>query len=646
MENRQEMEAELRSLCQRVAELLQDDPQEAGRQRLLALFDAMFEGIQIVDFEYRLVYLNDAATRHTGTASREGAPKPLSEIFPGIERTEMFEHLKACMQNRHHAKLPGCFYYPNHEQRWLELSFTPIPAGVLILSVDVTAQKLAQEDMAATLDCLAEGLLTTDLQGRITRMNPAAERLTGWSAGEAQGLALDELIRLCNPTSGLPIEEPFNKLLTENHHLGIAEQVILAKRDGDECPIEYSTAPLSANGGEVRGVVVALRDMTEESRLNSLLQQAQKMEAVGRLAGGIAHDFNNYLMMITGYCQLVRERLGDGHAASEDLEQIAEAAHKAATLTAQLLAFSRQKVLRPEVLNVNEIIRDIEKMLKRLIGEDIRFNTCLDSSLHSVEFDPGQIEQIVVNLAVNARDAMPNGGHLTIETKNVSLDHDYVELHGDARVGPHVMISVTDDGEGMPPEVRDKIFDPFFTTKGSGKGTGLGLSTVYGIVKQSGGNIWVYSEVEHGTTFKIYLPSVDTDAVATPRDSAGDSEGAAETILVVEDEPGLRALLSRMLESSGYHVLLAESPDDAIRLCEDFSGEIDMLLTDVVMPVMDGVTLSGLAAKLRPDMKIVYMSGYSDMAVAQKGDLESGSGFIEKPVAKDVLLAKIREFFS
>lgn len=390
----------------------------------------------------------------------------------------------------------------------------------------------------------------------------------------------------------------------------------------------------------------AQKEMANRQRLEEELRQSQKMEAVGRLAGGVAHDFNNLLTVITGYSDLILSMASPDFEFREQLEEIHNASDRAGSLTRQLLAFSRRQVLKAEVLDLNEVVDRMNKLLKRLIGEDIDLATRLRPDLHPVEFDPGQIEQIVMNLAVNARDAMPNGGRLTIETANVELDEEYARQHPDSHAGPHVMIAITDSGSGMTPEVKARIFDPFFTTKALGQGTGLGLSTVYGIVKQSGGNIWVYSEVGHGTTFKIYLPSAEGRAIPARRMTEPDALRGTETLLIVEDDAAVRGLLRRVLRQAGYTVLDTGDPEEALKICREYSGEIALLLTDVIMPKMGGREFAEKARILRPDMRTVYMSGYTDDAIVHHGVLEPGTAFIEKPISPEVLLAKTRGFLA
>jgi signal transduction histidine kinase/CheY-like chemotaxis protein len=382
----------------------------------------------------------------------------------------------------------------------------------------------------------------------------------------------------------------------------------------------------------------------ERTKLETQLSQTQKLEAIGRLAAGVAHDFNNLLTVIRGRNQLVLRRLPPADPLCRDLELIEKTCDRAASVVEQLLAFSRKQVLRPTVLNLNVVVAGMLDMLRRLIGEDIELAFVAAPKLGRVRADVGRLEQVIVNLAVNARDAMPDGGRLTIETANVDLDEEYAGRHVSVRPGAYVRLSVSDTGVGMEEKVRVHLFDPFFTTKQVGKGSGLGLATVYGIVKQSGGNIWVYSEVGHGATFKIYLPQVQESAdTPAERRAAKPTRGGAETVLLVEDEDEVRDLTREVLEGLGYTVLEARLPGEAVRISEQHLGPIHLLLTDVVMPELNGRQLARRLTSGRADMKVLYMSGYTDDAIARHGVLEPGTRFLEKPFSREMVADKIRE---
>jgi CheY-like chemotaxis protein len=367
------------------------------------------------------------------------------------------------------------------------------------------------------------------------------------------------------------------------------------------------------------------------------------MEAVGQLAGGVAHDFNNLLGVITGYGDMLARDLGPQHPAQRRVEQIRKAAERAVSLTRQLLAFSRKQVLEPKVLDLSAVVADLEKMLRRLIGENVHIVTAFGRDLGRVRADPGQIEQVIVNLAVNARDAMPGGGKLIIETANADLDWRYARKHVDVEPGLYVLLAVTDTGLGMDAVTAARIFEPFFTTKEEGRGTGLGLSTVYGIVKQSGGHINVYSEPGRGTTFKIYLPRVDEVATSAPSASLPSAPpSGSETVLLVEDADALRVMIGEVLGDAGYTVLEASNPLDALKRAEDHVGPLHLAITDVIMPGMSGPDLAARLEAVRPGLRLVYMSGYTDEAIGHHGVLEEGTHFLQKPFTADALLRKLR----
>jgi len=387
-----------------------------------------------------------------------------------------------------------------------------------------------------------------------------------------------------------------------------------------------------------------VRLLNLEREKEEQLRQSQKMEAVGKLAGGIAHDFNNLLTAINGYSELTMRKLRPEDPLRRNIEEIKKAGDRAAGLTRQLLAFSRKQVLQPKVFDLNTVVAELEKMLHRLIGEDIQLKTALHANLGSIKADPGQIEQVIMNLVVNARDAMPHGGKLTVETLNINLDEEYAAHHVAVKSGSYVMLSVSDTGCGMDEETQARIFEPFYTTKEQGKGTGLGLSTVYGIIKQSGGNIWVYSEVGQGTTFKIYLPRTASGAPEYKRSTEPErSLRGSETILLAEDDEMVRNLVRTVLGTYGYQILEAVNGAAALSICEDSAEPIHLLLTDVVMPEMSGRDLANRFNHLRPDSKVLYMSGYTDESIVHHGVLDADAYFIQKPFAPDSLARKVRE---
>ncbi len=416
------------------------------------------------------------------------------------------------------------------------------------------------------------------------------------------------------------------------------------KKDGVSTSLRLSGRAIRAERNTIFFELFA-EDVTERYSLEQQLRQSQKMEAVGRLAGGIAHDFNNLLMVISGYSEFLLEKIGDNPDLRPPAQEIAKAANRATALTRQLLAFSRKQMLMPRVLDLNDLVSENLKMLTRVIGEDIDLVMAPATDLGAVKADPGQIEQVIMNLAVNARDAMPQGGKLTIETANVTLDESYARFHASAAPGEYIMLAISDSGVGMDAETQSHVFEPFFSTKGA-KGTGLGLSTVYGIIKQSGGFIWVYSEPAKGTTFKIYLPRAVADReheVAQPALPAQKINEGYETVLVVEDEPNLRRLTSDYLRNQGYTVIEAPEGDAAIRVSESYPDFIHLLLTDVIMPGMNGRELAVRISKDRPQVRVLYMSGYTENAIGHNGTLDAGITLLQKPFTLPDLKAKVRE---
>lgn len=505
------------------------------------------------------------------------------------------------------------------------------------------------------LDAAGEGIFGVDLQGNITFVNPAAARTIGWTRAELVGQFHHDLLRPAEGDQSPPAwEQSFVHAVLRDGQTRYLEDGRFSRRDGSNFPVRCTCAPIREQDAIV-GAVVTYRDVSEMKQTEEALRrseeqfrQAQKMEAIGQLAGGVAHDFNNLLTIINGYSDLLLNGiLGPQDAAREAVDEIRKASQRASTLTRQLLAFSRRQVLAPQVLVLNSIVQDMDKMLRRLIGEDIQLTTGLAADLGTVKADPGQIEQVLLNLAVNARDAMPQGGRITIETANVLLDETYAASHPEVRPGSFVMLAVTDTGCGMDAATQVRIFEPFFTTKGAGKGTGLGLATVYGIVKQSGGSIYVYSEAGRGTSFKIYLPRVEEAVAAPVRPAAAPTPqtraGGQETLLVVEDDDAVRALTRTVLRGKSYNVIEAIDADEALRWVEEHSEPIHLLVTDVVMPGMSGRALAERLTELRPELKVLYVSGYTDDAVVRHGLLEAEIAFLQKPFTPDALARKVRE---
>jgi two-component system cell cycle sensor histidine kinase/response regulator CckA len=477
--------------------------------------------------------------------------------------------------------------------------------------------------------------IATVADGRYLDVNESFLRVTGYRREEVIGRTSLEIGFWNRP------EDRANLIETLEKNGSVRDSEISFRTKSGEQRTGLDSAEIIDVAGQ-KCMFAIFKDITEHKILEKQLRQAAKMEAIGQLTGGIAHDFNNLLGVIIGYCEILEDQLPPKLSLRKDCEQIKRAGERAAALTRQLLAFSRQQVLEPRIIDLNATVLEMQRMLRRLISEDIDLKTALDSSLGSVKADRGQIEQVIMNLVVNARDAMPQGGILTIETANVELDEGYDGRHPQQRPGPYVLLSVSDTGIGMDAETQARIFDPFFTTKELGKGTGLGLSTVYGVVRQSGGHIWVYSELRHGTTFKIYFPRVDKAATAEKR-SAGVTGAlrGTETILLVEDEEPLRVLTRRFLMENGYTVLNAEHPEKAIQIAQEYTGPIHLLLTDIVMPGMNGRTLVERLAQIRPRLKIIYMSGYSGFT--HRDLIDSEGNLLPKPFTRESLLRKLHE---
>src|SRR3989442_1702908 len=473
---------------------------------------------------------------------------------------------------------------------------------------------------------------------RIAECNDAMARMYGYH--EAQDLVGTRLADL-HDVGDAANREQIRSFIRAGYRLSDSETREKA-RDGRPRVFLNNVVGFVEEGRLVR-VWGTQRDVSEQRHLEEQFRQAQKMEAVGQLAGGIAHDFNNLLTAILGNTQLLLRDLPPGDAKRGDVEEIRKASERAASLTRQLLAYSRRQMLQPEVLDLNGVVAEMDRMLRRLIGEHIALVTVLAPELGRVRADPNQLEQVIVNLAVNARDAMPDGGKLTIETANVELDATYAQAHLGSVPGSYAMVAVTDTGVGMDATVRAHLFEPFFTTKEVGKGTGLGLATVYGIVKQSDGYISVYSEVGRGTSFKIYLPRIDTPAPIQASPAKDRPDRGTETILVVDDEPAVLSLSRRALDAQGYVVLTASDASDAMRVVERHGGTIHLLLTDVVMPGLSGRELADRLATRRPGIRVLYMSGYPGDAVVQPGPLPHGSAFLQKPFSPDGLARKVRD---
>jgi len=610
-----------------------------SEQRYRIVAETASDAIVTIDAAGDILFVNRSAEAIFGYSTPEMMGCNLALLLPGYS----FEKNREVTQPR---EFPG--QHKDGHQIALEVSFGEFAQGNRTLATgvlrDISRRKQAEEDLRRaneTLRALIEAtplaIVAIDAQEKVSKWNSAAEKMFGWNESEVLGKPLPfiDIGKYGEPSALL--EAVRNGATSTN-------EVVRHTKNGTSLDISVSAAPLVGPDGAPIGAVAVVTNITERKRMESQLRQSQKMEAVGRLASGIAHDFNNLLTVITGYTEMLLRSLPEDTRPRAWTQEVLQSSEKASALTKQLLAFSRQQVAHPKLLDINPVVTSMSNMLRRLIGENIELNIVLNSDLGMVRADPSQIEQIIINLVVNARDAMlDRGGRITIETSVADLGPDYTQTHFSIEAGRYVSLAVTDTGAGMTQVTKTHLFEPFFTTKEVGKGTGLGLSTIYGIVKQNNGDIWVYSEVGKGSTFKVYLPSVDSppesaDVVRETIVASGN-----ETILLVEDEAGLRDLTRELLERFGYTVLPAASSQEAIQLASLHPGSIHLLLTDVVMPKASGRDLSDWLRRLRKHTRVLYMSGYPAETVVQHGILDPNVAFLEKPFTPESLAAKVRE---
>jgi PAS domain S-box-containing protein len=499
-----------------------------------------------------------------------------------------------------------------------------------------------QRRLAAIVEASSDAIVSSTPSGAITSWNRGAALIFGYEPGEVIGKPIGEVLR---PAAGAGPTEQEDRILPtpQQDDTAGAGEIVVLRKDGQPVTLSVVSSTLRDENGAVVGRAAICRDVTDWRRLEQQFLQSQKMEAVGQLAGGVAHDFNNLLGVITGHTELLLRDLGSEGRARSRLEEVRKAAEHAASLTRQLLAFSRKQVLRPRIVDLNEVVASVERLLRRLIGEDIRLVAALGARLWRVKVDPGQIEQVIVNLAVNARDAMSAGGRLVIETSNTSLDESYTRGRPGLDPGDYVLLAVSDTGHGMDAATAAQIFEPFFTTKEPGKGTGLGLATVYGIIKQSGGHIAVYSEPRIGTTFKIYFPRAEGVEERAPEGPQEPPPRGRETVLLLEDAEALQMIVREILEDAGYTVIDGKTTEDALARAAEHRGAIDIVLTDVIMPGASGPEVVARIKTEWPEIRVLFMSGYADPAIGRRGTLEPNTNFIQKPFTAEALQRKLRE---
>jgi two-component system cell cycle sensor histidine kinase/response regulator CckA len=614
---------------------------ESAEQRYRLLFERSLAGIIRTTLDGRLLDCNQACAGILGYASPEElmASPVADHYFDPEDRNTFIAKLR---KEKSLTNYEHCLRRKDGTPVWLLASAhlvegkDGVPAVNEETFIDITERKKAEETFRKAFDANPEPMTISSIsEGRYIDVNEAFLRVTGYTRDEVIGHTSDDLKFWEKPEARIALVAT---LRTEG---SVRNLEITYRTKSGEQRIALDSSEIIEVGGQ-KCMISILRDMTEQKSLEKQLRQSQKMEAVGQLTGGIAHDFNNMLGVIIGYSEVIGERLAGNDPLHKKCEQITKAAQSAASLTRQLLAFSRQQVIEPKFLDLNSIVRNMEKMLRRLIGEDITFSTGLGPTLGSIKADQGQIEQVIINLVVNARDAMPHGGKVRIETSAVELSGEYSKKHLPQLPGSYVLLTVSDTGIGMDAETQARIFEPFFTTKEVGKGTGLGLSTVYGVVRQFDGHIWVYSEPGHGTTFKIYLPRTSqTPEVMKSNNRFARTIRGTETILLVEDEEALRELTRSLLADQGYNVLEASRADRAIEIAKQYEDTIHLLLTDMVMPGMNGRVLADTLASVRPDMKVVFMSGYTGFNHAALTD--SKVTLLSKPFTRDNLLSKMQE---
>src|SRR5216683_767025 len=619
-------------------------------QRHNRAMDSAVNGIAIVDVKGQHTYANAAFAQMLGHESTESiVGRPWRDVYAPQDVRRVEKEIRESLRKSGRWYGPVNIHRRDGSELPVEMAFTALPdGGVVCVSRDMTAKREAENaraqaeakyrmlvEQVAAISYIAE----LGIHGEWLYVSPQVETMFGFSAEEwlMDSRAWTQHVH--------PDDHKIVEAAEEASQRGerFQAEYRVVRKDGRVIWVSDTAVVVAGSDAHplMEGIIV---DITERKQLETQLQQARRMEAIGRLAGGIAHDFNNLLTIIKGYTELALNRPRISPELHTDIERIEDASERASTLVRQLLAFSRRQVLQPKLVDLNSIVLGLDKLLRRLMDEDVQMATLPGKTIGTIKADPGQIEQVIMNLVVNARDAMPEGGRLTVETSDVELDAAYASEHVSVKPGRYVMLAVSDTGVGMSADTVAHIFEPFYTTKESGHGTGLGLSTVYGIVKQSGGYIWVYSEPGRGSTFKVYLPRVDEPAEVLPsakRPLA--KQTGSETILLVEDQPQVRELAGMVLAGKGYSVIVAATPEEAERASEQRGREIHLLLTDVIMPGVSGRELAKRLTLRQPNMRVLYMSGYTFNVIAQGGMLEDGMAFLQKPFTPSTLAEKVRE---
>ncbi len=629
-----------------------------AEERYRRLLDNLLEGCRVVDFNWKYLYANEAATRHVGVALERMVGRTMMDVYPGIENSEIFRTYRRVMEER----IPQHFEAENPagSQRWYELRVTPVPEGIFIMSLDITERRRAEAALQENERRLTQavqvakiGIFDHDHIHNTVTWSPQLRAFHRFA--EDAPLLLEDIKALIHPADLERVERAVARAHDPAGNGLYDIEYRLLFPDGEVRWLRVQARTFFEGEGKDRRpahTVGAMHDITvekqaweEKATLEMQLARAQKMESIGRLAGGVAHDFNNMLTVILGYAALIKAGLAPKAKWRREIENIEKAAQHSKDITAQLLTFSRQQMIAPRLLNLNELVTDLRQTLSHLVREDIELAFHPQADLWNVLADPAQVKQILLNLVINARDAMPHGGTLAIETGNVSVSAEDCRFEAGARPGEYVVLSVSDTGVGMSTETLARIFEPFFTTKKRDQGTGLGLATVYGITKQSGGFLNVYSEINRGSTFKIYIPRMAAETQEQDRGVRARPQGQGG-ILVMEDDELVRQVVAHALSAIGYTPLVASSPEEAIDLCSQSGSQIRLVLTDVIMPRVNGAQLQERLKFLRPDLKVLYMSGYTANVISNHGVLKQGINFIQKPFTLEQLAQKLDEILT